>query len=159
MATIPELAAHADLPVETVLRVLLREPASEWARTQVAAAVAELGLPDYPRPDGHVEVLPAEPEARPEQPALPTTTGADAAVELRSLFEELVRRLDRDRRERIDDLVLTTDLITEGWRTVDRRLGRLEKMIERLGTAGSDVRSGRGGAEVRRLDDLRRPGA
>ena len=163
MTTVLELAAHAQLPVETVLRVLLREPVNEAAAQRVAEAVAELGLPDYPRPDGHVDVV--EEEEAPaelilhEQRAVPVA-GRELAVELRDVFQDLVGRLDRERRERIDDVALTTDLITEGWRTVDRRLGRLEKIIERLDRY-EYFESGKvdGKAEVRRLDDVRRPGA
>ncbi|HET9674400.1 MAG TPA: hypothetical protein VFP31_06265 [Gaiellaceae bacterium] len=165
MATVLELAAHADLPVETVLRVLLREPTNEAAARRVAEAVAELGLPDYPRPDGHVEVVAMEEEPPDlvvhERRPVPTADGQELAAELRDVFQDLLRRLDRERRERIDDVALTTDLITEGWRTVDRRLGRLEKIIERLdryeyfeGGTKSDSK-----AEVHRLDDVRRPGA
>ena len=165
MATVLELAAHADLPVETVLRVLLREPTNEAAARRVAEAVAELGAPDYPRPDGHVEVVAVEEEASElvvqERRPVPTADGQELAAELRDIFQDLLRRLDRERRERIDDVALTTDLITEGWRTVDRRLGRLEKIIERLdryeyfeGGTKADTK-----AEVHRLDDVRRPGA
>ena len=163
MTTVLELAAHAQLPVETVLRVLLREPANEAAAQRVAEAIAELGLPDYPRPDGHVDVVeeegaPAELVLHERRPV--PVAGQELAVELRDLFQDLVGRLDRERRERIDDVALTTDLITEGWRTVDRRLGRLEKIIERLDRY-EYFESGKvdGKAEVRRLDDVRRPGA
>ena len=163
MATVLELAAHADLPVETVLRVLLREPVNEAAAQKVAEAVAELGLPDYPRPDGHVDVVAEEDPAElvlHEQRPVTAPAGQELAVELRDIFQDLVGRLDRERRERIDDVALTTDLITEGWRTVDRRLGRLEKIIERLDRY-EYFESGKvdGKAEVRRLDDVRRPGA
>jgi hypothetical protein len=163
MATVLELAAHADLPVETVLRVLLREPVNEAAAQRVAEAVAELGLPDYPRPDRHVDVVAEEEEPAElvlhERP-VPVAAEQELAVELRDVFQDLVGRLDRERRERIDDVALTTDLITEGWRTVDRRLGRLEKIIERL-DRHEYFESGMadGKAEVRRLDDVRRPGA
>jgi hypothetical protein len=163
MTTVLELAAHAQLPVETVLRVLLREPVNEAAAQKVAQAVAELGLPDYPRPDGHVDVV-VEEEAPAElvlhERPVPAAAGQELAVELRDLFQDLLGRLDRERRERIDDVALTTDLITEGWRTVDRRLGRLEKIIERLDRY-EYFESGKadGKAEVRRLDDVRRPGA
>jgi hypothetical protein len=164
MATVLELAAQADLPVETVLRVLLREPVNEAAAKKVAEAVAELGLPDYPRPDGHVDVVaeeeaPAELVLHEQRPA-PAPAGQELAVELHDIFQDLVGRLDRERRERIDDVALTTDLITEGWRTVDRRLGRLEKIIERLDRYEySESGTADGKAEVRRLDDVRRPRA
>jgi hypothetical protein len=162
MTTVLELAAHAQLPVETVLRVLLREPVNEAAAQRVAEAVAELGLPDYPRPDGHVDVV-AEEEAPGElvlHEQRPVPVAGQDLLELRDVFQDLMGRLDRERRERIDDVALTTDLITEGWRTVDRRLGRLEKIIERLDRY-EYFESGKadGKAEVRRLDDVRRPGA
>lgn len=155
MAYVLDLATHSGLPVETVLRVLLRKPTNETARRKVAEAVAALGLPEYPRPDDHIEVFPAEP-ALPE----PATNGhgQDLALELRSLFQDVVARLDRERRERIDDLELSTDLISETWRNVDRRLGRLEKMIERLDRNELLKQTSRGGAEIHRIDELRRPG-
>ena len=159
MTTVLELAAHSGLPVETVLRVLLREPTNEAARRAVALAVEELGLPDYPRPDDHVEVLPAVPE-----PADPIVSPAPSSqpelvAELRGVLQELARTFERERRERVNDLDLTTSLLTEGWRNVDRRLGRLEKMIERLDRREFLREPERGGAEIHRLDDLRRPGA
>jgi DNA-binding MarR family transcriptional regulator len=59
--------------------------------------------------------------------------------ELDSLFEQMVSRLERlggevsiERRERVEDLALLTELITTGWRTVDRRLARLERMLARF---------------------------
>ncbi len=163
MTTVLELAAHAELPVETVLRVLMREPTNEAATRKVAEAVAELGQPDYPRPNGNVEVVDSEDATElvvhEHRPAV--ANGQELAVELRGVFQDLLGRLDRERRERIDDVALTTDLITEGWRSVDRRLGRLEKIMERLDRytyfeGGSDSAAK---AEVHRLDDVRRPGA
>jgi hypothetical protein len=161
MTTVLELAAHAQLPVETVLRVLLREPVNDSAAGKVAEAVAALGLPDYPRPDGHVDVVAEDDLVLHEERSVPAATRQELAVDLRDVLQDLVGRLDRERRERIDDVALTTDLITEGWRAVDRRLGRLEKIVERLdryeyfeGAAGADTK-----AEVRRLDDVRRPSA
>jgi hypothetical protein len=156
MATVLELAAHADLPVETVIRVLMREPTNDAATRRVGEAVAALGLPDYPRPDRHVEIAPPDdPVAELAVPSAPDAR--ELANELRDVFQDVLARLDRERSERIDDVALTTDLITEGWRTVDRRLGRLERMIERLERAGSVEADAR--AEVRRLEDVRRPNA
>jgi hypothetical protein len=47
-------------------------------------------------------------------------------------FSRLDGGLQTERRERLDDVKLLVDLITTGWRSVDRRLGRIERMIERL---------------------------
>ena len=163
MTTVLELAAHAELPVETVLRVLLREPTSESAARKVAEAVAELGLPDYPRPDGQVDVVADEAPAElvlHEHAPVAAPPRQELVSELHNVFQDLLTRLDRERRERIDDVALTTDLITEGWRTVDRRLGRLEKIVERLDRYQYfEGDKADGNAEVRRLDDVRRPGA
>lgn len=155
MADAVELAAHTGLPVETVLRVLQRQPTNEAARRAVADAVAALGLPEYPRPDDHVEVLP-EAEAAPAVSGAPVD-GQALAIELRDLFAELVERLERERRERVEDLELTTELIAETWRNVDRRLARLEKVVARLGRQDVVQLSSGNGAEIRRLEDVWRP--
>jgi hypothetical protein len=151
MATILELARHADVTPETVLRVILREPASEIAKRRVAAAVAELGPPDYPRPQGNIDVLPAEREpardglpvqAEPAPEALDDAVlarvrelvepAAGEVVQLRSLFGELVAGMDAARRERVEDLELVTELVIEGWRGVDSRLTKIEATLARL---------------------------
>jgi hypothetical protein len=162
MTYVLQIAAQADLPVETVLRVLLRRPTNEAAERKVAEAVALIGPPEYPRPDGHVEVLPAIDavlERAPSPAEFADPELADPAhhvvAEIRDAFQELLGRLDRERRERIDDLALSTDLFVEGWRSVDRRLGRLEKMIERIEQRQRFDRGSDLGAEVHRLDDRR----
>jgi Bacterial regulatory proteins, lacI family len=77
--------------------------------------------------------------------------------EISSLFEQMVRRLEQlggdvsaERRERVEDIALLTELITSGWRTVDRRLARLERILARLeGQKPADDPS----ARVIRLED------
>ena len=164
MTYVLQLAAHADLPVQTVLRVLLRQPTNEAAQRKVAEAVELIGLPDYPRPDGHIEVLPAmgtelEPAATPAEAPEAELAAAEPTpelvAELRGALQQMLGRLDRERRERIDDLALSTDLFIEGWQSVDRRLGRLEKMIERIDQRQQFDRSRSMGAEVHRLEDRR----
>jgi len=56
-----------------------------------------------------------------------------------ALFERLAQDLDavkrelgRARSERLEDLTLLVDLITTSWRSVDRRLGRIERKLERI---------------------------
>jgi len=144
MATILELANQAGLSAETVLRVVLREPTNEDARRRVLAAIDALGPPDYPRPDSSIEVLPPEePDAdhAPVQSALPAVREvlpeamrAELAQigEFREACESLVSQLRSERRERVEDLELVTDLLITSWRGVDRRLGRLEKTIGRI---------------------------
>jgi hypothetical protein len=72
-------------------------------------------------------------------------------AEVRGLSANLVRRLERlegdllaERHARIDDLALLIDLITSGWKSVDERLGRLERAL------GADE-----GAVVYRIEDRR----
>jgi hypothetical protein len=58
--------------------------------------------------------------------------------QMQLLVDQLCRSLqrvgtavDKERVERLEDVALLTDLIVTGWRTVDRRLARLERMLER----------------------------
>jgi hypothetical protein len=81
---------------------------------------------------------------------------AQHVAELGALFERMVSRLEAvsdsvedERRDRLQDVALLTDLITSGWRSVDRRLARLEHVVGRI-EAG---RNPRRGARVYRLDD------
>ena len=162
MTYVLQLAAHTDLPVQTVLRVLLRQPTNEAAQRKVAEAVELIGLPDYPRPDGHVEVLPPV-EAALEAATFPVEEAElepvdptqEIVTEFRGAVQQLLGRLDRERRERIDDLALSTDLFIEGWQSVDRRLGRLEQMIERIDQRQQFERNRGVGAEIHRLEDRR----
>jgi uncharacterized coiled-coil protein SlyX len=178
MPTILELAQHAELPAETVLRVILREPTSETAQRAVADAVAELGPPDYPRPNGYVEIVPddrdheqhaelAVPDPAPA-PALDeavlaevrnvVTPATEQVFQLRALLGEFVQRLKGERRERVEDLELMTELMVEGWKNVDRRLGRIEKVVSRLEDAQSAApAAGRPRAVVRLEDWVRQP--
>jgi hypothetical protein len=175
MPTILELAQHAELPAETVLRVILREPTSEAAKRAVDQAVAELGPPDYPRPNGRIEVLPDEREATGELPVRATQPepaldeavlaevrnvvkpAADQLGQLRGLLAEFVHRLQTERRERVEDLELMTELMTEGWKNVDRRLGRIEKTLARLEEAQAASATGRARTVVRLEDWVRQP--
>lgn len=176
MASILDIARHADVSAENVLRVVNGEPVSEDIARRVRAAIDAVGLPSYP--PSHVEVLPAVPatpaseaghtellerfaQAAAElEASLPQGVGnvvyealrievrpvAQHVEELSSLFEQMVRRLEQvggnvsvERRERVEDVALLTELITTGWRTVDRRLARLERILARLeGQKGAD---------------------
>jgi uncharacterized coiled-coil protein SlyX len=176
MPTILELAQHAELPAETVLRVILREPTSEAAQRAVADAVAELGPPDYPRPNGNVEVVPDDRDQQAEialpdpapAPALDeavlaevrnvVTPATEQVFQLRALLGEFVQRLKSERRERVEDLELMTELMVEGWKNVDRRLGRIEKVVSRLEEAKSAApAAGRPRTVVRLEDWVRQP--
>jgi hypothetical protein len=171
MATILQLAEHSNLPVETVLRVVNGESTSTDARERVAQAVAALGPPSYPRfAPTSTELLPSQAEAL--ERALPAEVGevvyeavrgevrpvGEHVAQLRLLFEEIVARLATERRERVDDVALTTELMIEGWRSVDRRLGRIEKVLARLEGPPGGGQADENGQRVVRMDDYHRAG-
>ena len=92
--------------------------------------------------------------------ALRVEVGPVAAhvAELATLFDRMLQRLDKvsnevgnERRERFEDVALLAELITSGWRSVDRRIARLEQIVTRIEAAKSP-RSG-SQARVYRLDE------
>lgn len=60
-------------------------------------------------------------------------------AEVRGLSNQIIRRLERlerletelvaERNARVDDLALLVDLVSSGWRSVDERLGRIERHL------------------------------
>jgi hypothetical protein len=170
MATILQLAEHTNLPVETVLRVVNGEPTSSEAQERVTQAIEALGPPNYPPryappstelvPTPGQEVLPAEVgEVVYEAIRGEVRPVGEHVAQLRSLFEEVVLRLARERRERVDDVELMTELMIEGWRSVDRRLGRIEKVLARLEGSPADAEAVDGnGHRVVRMDDYHKAG-
>jgi hypothetical protein len=84
-------------------------------------------------------------------------------AEVRGLANQVIRRLERlqadvdaDRRARVEDLGLVVDLVTSGWRGVERRLDRLDRVVDRL-ERGLEERPV---AELYRIEDRgRQPGA
>jgi hypothetical protein len=60
-------------------------------------------------------------------------------AEVRGLANQTIRRLERlqldldaERRARVEDLAVLVDLVASGWRSVDGRLERLERAVDRL---------------------------
>lgn len=60
-------------------------------------------------------------------------------AEVRGLSSQTIRRLERlhgeleaERRARVEDLALLVELITSGWRSVERRLDRIERILDRI---------------------------
>ena len=84
-------------------------------------------------------------------------------AEIRGLSNGTVRRLERlqvtldaERKARVEDLALIVELVSTGWRGVERRLDRLERTLDRIERS----LDGRPGAELIRLDEReRRTGA
>ena len=134
------------LPLERVETTAL-EPRHQDLLERFAAAAAELEA-SLPEGVGSVVYEALRIEVRPV---------AQNVAELGSLFERMVERLEQmggevasERRERIEDVALLAELITTGWRTVDRRLGRLEQIITRL----EERQTGKPPARIIRLDEL-----
>jgi hypothetical protein len=80
-------------------------------------------------------------------------------AEVRGLSGQTIRRLERlqgdvdaERRARVEDLALLVDLVASGWRGVERRLDRLERVLDRIdrGVEGRPV------AEIYRFEDRER---
>lgn len=77
-------------------------------------------------------------------------------AELGALFERMLARVEEvstsvgdERRDRLEDVALLTELVTTGWRSVDRRLARLEQIVARIESGRNGPRGGR----LYRLDD------
>ena len=58
-------------------------------------------------------------------------------AEIRGLTNQVIRRLERiegdlltERHARVDDLALLVDLVSSGWKSVDDRLGNLERSLQ-----------------------------
>jgi len=58
-------------------------------------------------------------------------------AEIRGLTNHVIRRLERiegdllsERHARVDDLALLVDLVSSGWKSVDDRLGSLERSLQ-----------------------------
>ena len=196
--TISEIARAADVPVETVLRVLNQETVSSDVVARVLTAMDAYGYGRLPPREGGGQPGAGAPDAR-EQPnraehaqsprrvageiveqTPERDVEADDAVGrareqlLRSagdVMDELAspeavarrsdplgtralsdrmrivdarlervsqdldgvkRELARARTERLEDLRLLVDLITTSWRAADRRLGRIDRKLERM---------------------------
>ncbi|MEJ7791802.1 MAG: hypothetical protein WKF65_07525 [Gaiellaceae bacterium] len=162
MSLLTEVADLAEVPVEGVVRVLTQKPVGRRIEQRVLAVVNELddaqlrALTRYalaaaptvlaPRPqpppvsEPSVSGPPASPTPPEDTATLETASAGDElTVRLGRVFEEFVGSLEElkrdhvaERQDRLDDLSVLIDLISTGWSGVDRRLGRLERTLERL---------------------------
>jgi hypothetical protein len=106
------------------------DAALERARAQVeelAQAAAELQATLPAKIDGALQDAVRE-QVRP--------VGRNLA-EIRGLTNQVIRRLERiegdllaERHARVDDLALLVDLVSSGWKSVDERLGSLERSFQ-----------------------------
>jgi len=121
--------AAAGRPEAAVLEAALERSRVQMETLAVAAAELESSIParvDVAVREGlRAEVLPV----------------ARHIAEIRGLLNQAIRRLERlegdllaERHARVDDLALLVDLVSSGWRGVDRRLERLEQGSVHQGT-------------------------
>ena len=89
---------------------------------------------------------------------------AQHVAELGALFERMLARLEDvsagvqdERRDRLDDVALLTELVTNGWRSVDRRLARLEQIVARIEAGPQRPPRGRGSTASTTPPAARRP--
>jgi hypothetical protein len=120
------------------------EAALERARYQVESLAETAAQLEATLPDRVGEAV----QTGLRQEVLPV---AKHLAEVRGLSANMVRRLERlegdllaERHARVDDLALLIDLIASGWKGVDERLARLERVL------GADE-----GAIVYRIEDRR----
>jgi hypothetical protein len=120
------------------------EAALERARDQVESLAETAAQLESTLPDRVGEAV----QTGLRQEVLPV---AKHLAEVRGFSANIVRRLERlegdllaERHARVDDLALLIDLISSGWKGVDERLARLERVL------GADE-----GAIVYRIEDRR----
>ncbi len=110
--TLADIARAADVPVESVLRVLNHDEVSSDVAARVREAMEAYGT--SPSDANRVTMV-------------------DALLHrLAQDVEELKLELRRAQSERLEDLTLVVDLLTTSWRAVDRRLGAIDRKLERL---------------------------
>jgi hypothetical protein len=56
-------------------------------------------------------------------------------------MEDMRLQIERERHERLEDVALLSELVSTGWRSADRRLARVERMLARLEEAIGGERS------------------
>jgi len=56
-------------------------------------------------------------------------------------LEDMRLQIERERHERLEDVALLSELVSAGWRSADRRLARVERMLARLEEAIGGERS------------------
>lgn len=126
--------AAAGRPQPAELEAALERSRDQLEALAVAAAELEASVPANVgaavRDGLRVEVLPV----------------ARHIAEIRGLLNQAIKRLERlegellaERHARVDDLALLVDLVSSGWRGVDSRLERLERVQEKTSTLDGGV--------------------
>jgi hypothetical protein len=157
--TIADIARAADVPVESVLRVISRDEVSSDVVARVREAMERYGYDRMPqlfgeRTDTEVglgrvrqQLKDAVDDAGSESKNAGTggsqPDAVGAVVDRMAVIDELLQRLAQDvdeiklelrraRSERLEDMTLIVDLIMTSWRGVDRRLSRIDRALERF---------------------------
>jgi hypothetical protein len=158
--TIADIARAADVPLESVLRVISRDEVSSDVAARVRDAMKRYGYDRMPQLFGDRD--PADALGRVRQKlqdavdeavtasenagsgdSQPDAVAVGAAVDRMAVINELLHRLAQDvdeiklelrraRSERLEDMTLIVDLIMTSWRGVDRRLSRIDRTLERF---------------------------
>jgi len=137
-------------PDDAALRALLERARAGLEALALTTAELETGIP---------ERLDASLQKGLREEVLPV---ARHLAEVRGLSGQAIRRLERlqtdlesERKARVEDLSLLVDLITSGWRGVEKRLDRIERTLDRVERALDERASD--SASVYRIE--RKPGA
>jgi hypothetical protein len=114
-------------PDDTALQALLERARAGLEALVVTTAELETGIP---------EKLETSLQKGLREEVLPV---ARHLAEVRGLSGQTIRRLERlqmdlaaERKARVEDLALLVDLVTSGWRGVEKRLDRMERTLDRI---------------------------
>jgi hypothetical protein len=166
MTTISEIARAADVPVESVLRVLNRDKVSTDVEVRVIAAMDEYGYSRLPRPESV-----AGPDSTSETQMRAETTAGARAVSGEIVEERRDRASDDSdtiRRAREHLLAAVGDVVDElenpslgdrrsdlsGIRSLTERMRLMEVLSDRLARDVEEMKRELGQAKNERLEDL-----
>src|SRR5919106_6222949 len=121
------LAAAGEGEPDAALEALLERARAGLEALALTAAELEAGMPDR---------LESALQRGLREEVIPV---ARHLAEVRGLSGQTIRRLERiqgdlaaERQARVEDLALLVDLTASGWRGVEKRLDRLERVLNRL---------------------------
>lgn len=138
VSTVNVLAARSDSSALAPARVAPADRAANGAHTQLVETLARVGLDESSSASAELMLQALGIDVRPV--AEHVAELERAVEEMRRSFVELRAEIGTERQERMTDLALMIDLIVTSWRTVDRRLGRIEQIVQRLPVAHGNPR-------------------
>lgn len=137
VSTVNVLAARPESSLVPT-RVAPADRAANGAPTTLAETLAGAGLDGSSSASTELALQALGIEIRPVAEHMGEIERAVEAM--RRSFVELRDEIGAERQERLSDLALTIDLIVTDSRTVDRRLGRIEQIVQRLPAAQGNPR-------------------